>query len=141
MARKLSLWLPVAAWCALIFFLSSLPDLSSGLEYDYPLRKLGHALEYGVLFALTRRALGGSSDRAAAVFCVLYAASDEWHQSFVPGRCGCAGDVNRHGGRPGLLGVRGLPAPLTSSASVSEDMSDTVRSAGARSCPRRDAAV
>lgn len=97
--RKLSLWLPVAAWCALIFFLSSLPDLSSGLAYDLPLRKLGHMLEYGTLFALTRRALDGSGARPAAAawgsaaFCLLYAASDEWHQSFVSGRHGCAGDV------------------------------------------------
>ncbi|MEK7382948.1 MAG: VanZ family protein [Elusimicrobiota bacterium] len=97
--RKLSLWLPVAVWCALIFALSSIQNLTSGLEYDFPLRKLGHMLEYGVLFALSRRALAGSGSRpasaawGAAAFCLLYAASDEWHQSFVPGRCGCAGDV------------------------------------------------
>lgn len=91
--RKLSLWLPVAAWCALIFVLSSIPDLSTGLAYDYPLRKLGHMAEYGILFALTRRALGGARSGAAAIFCLLYACGDEWHQTFVPGRHGAAGDV------------------------------------------------
>lgn len=91
--RKLSLWLPVAAWCAMIFVFSSIPNLSSGLEYDYPLRKLCHVLEYGVLFALTRRAIGAGSSWKAAVFCVLYACSDEWHQTFVFGRHGCVGDV------------------------------------------------
>ena len=99
MARKLSLWLPVAAWCALIFALSSVPYLSSGLAWDFPLRKLCHAAEYGVLFALTRRALSGSGARpapaswGALAFCLLYAAGDEWHQSFVPGRHGAATDV------------------------------------------------
>ncbi|OGS41067.1 MAG: hypothetical protein A2506_02210 [Elusimicrobia bacterium RIFOXYD12_FULL_66_9] len=91
--RKLSPWLPVAAWCALIFALSSIPDLSSGLAYDFPLRKLAHMLEYGVLFALTRRALGGRHVWAAAVFGVAYACGDEWHQSFVPGRHGAVLDV------------------------------------------------
>ncbi|OGR94935.1 MAG: hypothetical protein A2V88_02430 [Elusimicrobia bacterium RBG_16_66_12] len=99
MARKLSLWLPVAAWCALIFTLSSIPYLSSGSQWDFPLRKLAHMAEYGVLFALTRRALSSSGVRArraswaSAFFCVFYAASDEWHQTFVPGRHGAAGDV------------------------------------------------
>ena len=97
--RKLTLWIPVAAWCAVIFILSCIPNLSSGLAYDFPLRKLGHMLEYGVLFALTRRALAGSGARpspaswGAAAYSLLYAAGDEWHQSFVPGRHGAVGDV------------------------------------------------
>mgnify|MGYP001606823892 CR=1 FL=1 len=99
MVRTLSLWLPVAAWCALIFTLSSIPNLSSGLQYDFALRKLGHMLEYGVLFALMRRALSGSgvslaaASWSAAAFCLLYAASDVSRQSFVPGRRGGLSDV------------------------------------------------
>ena len=90
--RKLFLWGPVAAWCLLIFAFSAIPDLSSGLQCDFPLRKAGHMAEYGVLFALVRRACAGSGARlapaawSAAAFALLYAASDEWHQSFVPGR-------------------------------------------------------
>lgn len=89
--KRLTAWGPVVAWCALIFAFSAIPDLNSGLEYDYPLRKIAHMLEYGVLALLVRRA--GKSRAQAFVFSVLYAASDEWHQSFVPGRAGAAGDV------------------------------------------------
>jgi VanZ family protein len=65
--------------------------MDSGLEYDFLLRKLAHMAEYAVLFRLTRRAKG--SARWAAVFSLIYAVSDEWHQTFVPGREGCARDV------------------------------------------------
>lgn len=97
--RRLSSWAPVALWCALIFALSSVPDLGTGLSFDYPLRKLGHLAEYAALFALLRRALAreGLAPRAAGalafVLSVLYALSDEYHQSFVPGRAGRASDV------------------------------------------------
>ncbi|MBI4239620.1 VanZ family protein [Candidatus Uhrbacteria bacterium] len=93
LARLLSLWLPVTLWCGLLYFFSSIPDLSSGLEHDFALRKGAHMLEYGVLALLTWRAVRGSmqcSALAAAgivfAFCVLYAMSDEIHQSFVKGR-------------------------------------------------------
>lgn len=96
---RLSSWGPVAAWCALIFAASAVPDLKTSLSYDYPLRKAAHLAEYAVLFALLRRALAaeGLSPRragaAAFLLAVLYAAGDEWHQSFVPGRAGAASDV------------------------------------------------
>ena len=90
MKRLLSLLAPVIAWCAVIFAFSSVPDLSSGLSYDYPLRKVAHAAEFAVLWALARRALG---DGWGLVFTVLYAASDEYHQTFVPGRLGAWTDV------------------------------------------------
>ncbi len=89
--RRLSAWGPVVAWCALIFWFSSIPDLKSSLSYDYPLRKLAHMAEYAVLFALLRRASVGRA--AAFALSVLYAVTDEWHQSFVPGRAGAATDV------------------------------------------------
>lgn len=100
MTRRLSLWGPVLAWAGLIFFLSSLPDLSSGLEMDFVLRKTAHMVEYAVLAALLWRGLRGEGVHAvrplfAASFLlsVLYAVSDEWHQSFVPGRGPAAWDV------------------------------------------------
>ena len=55
----LRLWLPVVAWAALIFALSSVPDLGTGLGgWDLVLRKLAHAAEYAVLGALLARATG-----------------------------------------------------------------------------------
>ena len=84
-SRAVSLWLPVVAWAALIFALSSIPHLSTGLgTWDLILRKLAHATEYGILGALLLRALGRPA--LAALAAVAYAASDELHQHFVGGR-------------------------------------------------------
>jgi VanZ family protein len=90
--RALWLWLPVAAWAALIFVFSSVPDLGTGLgDWDLVLRKLAHAAEFAVLGALLLRA----TSRAGLAFALgaLYAASDEAHQVFVPGRMGSPLDV------------------------------------------------
>jgi VanZ family protein len=91
-SRVLSAWLPVVAWAGLIFTLSSIPDLGTGLGgWDLVLRKLAHAAEYAVLGLLLLRALGRpllSLGLGAA-----YALTDEIHQAFVPGRQGSALDV------------------------------------------------
>ena len=88
----LRLWLPVAAWAGLIFALSSVPNLGTGLgDWDLVLRKIAHAAEFAVLGALLLRA----TDRAGLAFALgaLYAVSDELHQVFVPGRMGSPLDV------------------------------------------------
>ena len=103
---RLDLWLPPIALMALIFFLSAQPDLSSGLgAWDVLLRKLAHAGVYAVLTLLWWRALratgdaggpGGADSRAVAaawLISIAYAASDEWHQTFVTGRHGSPLDV------------------------------------------------
>jgi VanZ like family len=88
----LRLWLPVLAWAGLIFALSSVPDLGTGLGgWDLVLRKLAHAGEYAVLGALLLRAAGSAG--FALTLGVLYAVGDELHQAFVPGRQGSAVDV------------------------------------------------
>jgi VanZ family protein len=91
-ARLLTHWLPVLLWAALIFGLSSIPSLSSGLGvWDTILRKGAHMTEYAILAALLARALG----RALPAFAlaVAYSASDEFHQTFVRGRHGSPIDV------------------------------------------------
>ena len=94
MGTALRLWLPVVAWAGLIFALSSVPDLGTGLgTWDLVLRKLAHTGEYAILGALLLRALGHAHVAAAFVLGVLYAASDEFHQSFVEGRRGSPLDV------------------------------------------------
>jgi VanZ family protein len=89
-------WLPILLWMGLIFFLSSIPSLkvTEGLS-DLILRKLAHMTEYAILFLLFWRGLGQSGTFSvkkrlltAFVLTILYAASDEYHQTFVPGRCG-----------------------------------------------------
>ena len=116
-------WLPVLIWMGLIFSASTdnfsaahtsrfieplLRWLSRGrLSNDaiggihFLVRKLAHLTEYAVLAVLTwnalrlsvagasRRRLGGLTVLIAA----LYAASDEFHQSFIPSREATVRDV------------------------------------------------
>jgi VanZ family protein len=87
----LTVWLPILLWAALIFALSSIPSLHSGLgTWDLILRKCAHVTEYAILAFLLRRAVA-TPWAAAAAF--LYACSDEFHQSFVVGREGRPRDV------------------------------------------------
>jgi VanZ family protein len=91
-SRAVTLWLPVVAWAALIFALSAIPSLSSGLgTWDTVLRKCAHVTEYAVLAALIVRALG--RELPAFLAAVAYAATDELHQHFVRGRHASPVDV------------------------------------------------
>jgi VanZ family protein len=86
------LWAPVLLWAGVIFALSSVPDLGTGLgTWDLVLRKLAHATEYGVLGALLLRAL--DQELPALALGIAYASSDELHQHFVRGRTGAPLDV------------------------------------------------
>ena len=59
---------------------------------EFPIRKTAHALEYTLLGFLLMGAL--NQRKGWAVFIgVIYAASDEVHQLFVPGRSGQITDV------------------------------------------------
>ncbi|MGA2090469.1 MAG: VanZ family protein [Endomicrobiales bacterium] len=101
MKNKVKYWAPVVVWCGLIFTLSSIPHLSTGWGvWDVILRKCAHVVEYTVLFLLTNRALAATTAWpsktcliSAFIFAVLYACSDEFHQSFVPGRVASVIDV------------------------------------------------
>jgi VanZ family protein len=83
-----------------IFYLSDQPNLGTGLELDFVLRKLAHMAEYAALALLLNRALSGHfgvwtprSLGFAIVVAMLYAAGDEVHQSYVVGRSGNPIDV------------------------------------------------
>jgi VanZ family protein len=104
-------WLPVALWAATIFLLSSLSSLDSGLgAWDLVLRKAGHIAEYAILGALAGRALGSSLP--AFLLATAYAATDELHQHFVPGRTGALADVaiDALGAAIGVVAYRRLSA-------------------------------
>jgi VanZ family protein len=91
-SAALRLWAPVVLWAALIFALSSVPDLGTGLgTWDLALRKVAHAGEYAVLAALLLRAL--RKELPAFGLGIAYAVSDEVHQHFVSGRVGAPLDV------------------------------------------------
>jgi VanZ family protein len=91
---RLDLWLPPVLLMGAIFFLSHQPSLDSGLGLiDTIGRKLIHFAEYALLTFLWWRALVTvtSPGRAALLAFLLssgYAATDEYHQTFVEGRHG-----------------------------------------------------
>ena len=117
-----SKWMPVFAWMLLIFLGSSdvlsaehtsrflVPfllwldphmSMSTLVAVHLTVRKLGHFTEYAILAALLWRGLRGtfsavnSSLLATAAFLVAagFAASDEFHQSFIPTRTASPRDV------------------------------------------------
>ena len=93
-------WLFPVLWMGLIFAVSSRPTLPEvpNSQVDAVLKKLGHALEYAVLLALWWKPWSGQAGRGRSLLVawtltVLYAVSDEYHQTFVSGRTGRGFDV------------------------------------------------
>ena len=88
-------WFYFFLWAFLIFLGSSIPAVSvsgNGLV-DFLSHKTVHLFEYSVFYLLLYRALVGGKAVMdwglvswAILLTVLYAVSDEWHQSFTPGR-------------------------------------------------------
>ena len=100
--RFLSLWVPVILLCVIIFYCSSIPDLSIkqlGI-WDLIFRKIAHFTEFGILALLLYRAIKGSTNWStrkvffwAIFWTIVYAVTDEYHQYFVPSRITSAYDV------------------------------------------------
>ena len=91
---RVSRYAPPLAVMALIFALSATPDLSSGLgTWDFILRKCAHVTIFALLWLTLARATRWRHPIPAVIVAVLYAASDELHQSFVDGRHGTPVDV------------------------------------------------
>jgi VanZ family protein len=90
-------WLPLLTWMAAIFVASSQTraEIPSFGVWDLLVKKLGHFLSYALLAFLSWRAAGESDHPYVWAFLItiLYAISDEWHQSFVPTRHASALDV------------------------------------------------
>lgn len=101
MNKKILNWFLVFIWAGIIFFLSHQPDLKSSFpsEYDFILRKLAHISEYAVLTFLLIRAFSQyqlSTKKIlffSIILAVLYAFSDEYHQSFISKRTGAFQDI------------------------------------------------
>ncbi len=127
--RQLSLWGPVAVVAGAIALLSHVPSPSTPAGTpDWLL----HALEYGVLgFVLARACAGGLSRGRLGlgplgltlVLGTLYGVSDEWHQSWVPGRDASARDVlaDMVGSGLGLGLAAGVAAALHSRGSITTE--------------------
>lgn len=99
--RRIVRIIAAVAWAGLIFAASSRPDLrvSSDDTWDLVLRKTAHVLVFGVLAILVLRCLRADAAVTRGTLVVAlgltlaYAASDEWHQTFVEGRVGHPRDV------------------------------------------------
>jgi len=97
--RRLDPWVPPFLLMGTIYYLSAQPDLNSGLGIvDLIGRKFVHAGLYALLWFLWWRVLRTalSEERAAAAafaVAVGYAATDEYHQTFIQGRHGAVQDV------------------------------------------------
>ena len=123
MKSFLKYWLPVLIWLGLIFIGSTdvmsaehtsriigpilhwfKPDVSAEIiaRVQFFVRKAGHLCEYAILATLLWRALRRAAHRerrmsilfvGAWLVCAIFAASDEFHQSFVPSRTASPNDV------------------------------------------------
>ena len=88
-------WAPAVLWAVTLVVLTSWPN--PGVPQVGQGDKLVHALLYGILAWLVARAEPrwiASPTRAAPVFAALaaFAAADEWHQQYVPGRSASVDD-------------------------------------------------
>ncbi len=100
--KRFKLWFPVIVWCGVIFGFSSL-QVNQGAEFswlDFVFKKTAHVTEYAILYWLVYSALSNKGKKIegkylvmSLVFSFLYAMSDEWHQTFTPGREGTLRDV------------------------------------------------
>ncbi len=97
----LARWGPALVMMAVIFVASATPgdDLPNAGAFDVLLKKGGHFLGYALLGAAYLRGLAWRRGLAirdlgtAILMALLYAASDEFHQRFTPGRTPAVSDV------------------------------------------------
>ena len=94
MQKFIGRWGPVLLWAGIIFTLSSIPTFPRVpvIWWDFILKKSAHVIEYAIFYWLLRRALP-QYPILALIIGILYALSDEFHQSFVPGRTAKLTDV------------------------------------------------
>ena len=97
---------PPVALMALIFYASAQPNLGTDLgTIDVIGRKLAHMAEYGLLWFLWWRALRIEHPAPSIAITLLYAISDELHQTFVDGRHGVWTDVMIDAAGVGVAGA------------------------------------
>ena len=108
--KKILKWILLLSWILIIFIFSSQPYSGSvtksmvkqilpNIKYtslidliNFTIRKLAHLFEYTLLSLLTISLLKEYTPKekiiliSSLVFCFLYAITDEFHQSLVPGR-------------------------------------------------------
>ena len=99
--RQLIAWAPAIGWAMVLFLLSSLSDsdLSSfAFSFSFPFDdKVMHLALYSVLGGTLQfgrlSSNSGLAHWTVIAIGIIYGVSDEWHQSFVPGRNPSAADL------------------------------------------------
>jgi len=88
-------WWPTLVWAGVIFWFSSQSAIATSQIYwqDFIVKKIAHLTVYAILAILLYRSFKHTTnlDRLNLMWVtiavvVLYAISDEFHQSFTPGR-------------------------------------------------------
>lgn len=114
---KIISWILLIVWMTFIFYMSNMPGEVSTEQSDiivelieklglningevisFLVRKAAHITEYMILFFLIYRVVRiyiniSKSKIVSIAVLFIYAAADEIHQRFVPGREGCIRDV------------------------------------------------
>jgi VanZ family protein len=90
-------WVAVGAWVAIQLLITSLPGKDVPITANHPWDWLIHAGIYGILGILLARAAAASGWQGRRLVWLfvgigLFAAADEVHQLFIPGRNGSATD-------------------------------------------------
>lgn len=96
-------YLPPILWASIIFLFSSQTTLPGFEEsaYDFILKKAAHIFVYFILYLLVFRGIHltihpqhkNTLLLLPFFICLFYAISDEFHQSFVPGRYSTLRDI------------------------------------------------
>jgi len=94
MSKAFFYWFPVLLWAFVIFLFSANPTTrASEIHWqDFIVKKTAHIVEYGIFTLLLFRALRGANLNmskavvSAIIISIIYGATDEFHQSFTPGR-------------------------------------------------------
>jgi len=100
MGKLLNYWLPVAIYALFIYWVSSRPGKTIPDLFTYQ-AEIFHFLEYAGFALVNKRALKGTFSKQGklklillvAIIVLFYSFSDEFHQSFVPGRDASLSDV------------------------------------------------
>lgn len=101
--EKIKLWLPVIIWAGIIFLFSS-QMINKPAPFSWPdfvVKKTAHVTEYAILYWLLFRAISQKYKLVSSktywltlIIVIFYAFTDEWHQTFIPGREGSLRDVS-----------------------------------------------
>jgi len=99
--KRVKYWGPPVLWAGVIFCFSTLPQIRTTEIYwqDFILKKTAHMVEYGILAVLFYRLFINSNKSKTRslvysfILTIVYAATDEIHQLYTPGRDARVRDV------------------------------------------------